>query len=187
AKAMGVSQVGGALVSDVSADSPAERAGLKRGDIIEQVNGKAVTDSNQLRMNISMMHPDSRVSLKVRRDGSERDLSATLGEMPNQQASAENNSEGTKSSFSGVSVEDLDRQTARQLGLPANTTGVVVTGINPSSAAADTDLHKGDVIQEVNHQPVHNTADFERAMHNNAKQENLLLVNRQGHTLYVAV
>ena len=186
AKAMGVKEVGGALVSDVSADSPAERAGLERGDIIQDVNGKPVTDSNQLRMNISMMHPDSRVTLKVLRNGSERELSATLGELPTQQASVENNSQGSKSSFSGVSVEDLDRQTARQLGLPANSTGVVVTDISPSSPAADSNLRKGDVIQEINHQPVRNTADFERVMHN-SKQENLLLVNRQGHTVYVAV
>ena len=67
-----------------------------------------------------------------------------------------------------------------------NSTGVVVTGISPSSPAADSGLRKGDVIQEVNRQPVKNTADFERAMRN-SKEESLLLVNRQGHTLYVAV
>lgn len=186
AKAMGVKEVGGALVSDVSADSPASRAGLQRGDIIQDVDGKPVTDSNQLRMNISMMHPDSRVTLKVLRNGSERELSATLAEMPTQEARVENNGQGSKSSFSGVSVEDLDRQTARQLGLPANATGVVVTGISPSSPAADSELRKGDVIQEINHQPVRNTADFERAMRN-SKEESLLMINRQGHTLFVAV
>ena len=186
AKAMGVKEVGGALVSDVSADSPAERAGLKRGDIIVDVNGKPVTDSNQLRMNISMMHPDARVTLKVRRDGSEREMSVNLAELPTQEASVEKGSQGSKNSFSGVSVEDLDRETVRQLGLPAGATGVVVTRISPSSPAADSGLRKGDVIQEVNRQPVRNTADFERAMRN-SKDESLLLVNRQGHTMYVAV
>jgi serine protease Do len=186
AKAMGVKEVGGALVSDVSADSPAERAGLKRGDIIVDVNGKPVTDSNQLRMNISMMHPDAHVTLKVRRDGSEREMSVNLAELPTQEASVEKGSQGNKNSFSGVSVEDLDRQTARQLGLPAGANGVVVTRISPSSPAADSGLRKGDVIQEVNRQPVRNTADFERAMRN-SKDESLLLVNRQGHTMYVAV
>jgi serine protease Do len=186
ARAMGVKEAGGALVSDVSADSPAERAGLKRGDVILEVNSKPVTDSNQLRMNISMMHPDSRVTLKVWRDGSAREMTASLAELPTQEASLGRESQGSKNSFSGVSVEDLDRQTARDLGLPASATGVVVTGISPSSPAADSGLRKGDVIQEVNRQPVRNTADFERAMRN-SKEESLLLVNRQGHTLYVAV
>jgi S1-C subfamily serine protease len=70
--------------------------------------------------------------------------------------------------------------------LPANASGVVVTGISPSSPAADSGLRKGDVIQEVNRQQVRNTADFERAMRS-SKDESLLLVNRQGHTMYVAV
>jgi len=83
-------------------------------------------------------------------------------------------------------VEDLDAQTARQLQLPASTTGVVVTGISPSSPAADSGLQRGDVIAEVNRQPVKNTSDFERAMRN-SKDETLLLVNRQGTTLYVTV
>ena len=83
-------------------------------------------------------------------------------------------------------MQNLDPQTAHQLGIPANTPGVVVTKINPSSAAADSELQRGDVIQEVNHKPIHNTADFESAMRN-SKDQTLLLVNRQGSTMYVAV
>ena len=186
AKAFNVKEATGALVSDVSADSPAQRAGLERGDIILDVNGKPVTDSNQLRMNISMMRPETRVDLKVLRNGAERDMSATLAELPTKEASLNKNSEGSKSSLSGVSVDNLDAETARQLGLPASAGGVVVTGISPSSPAADSGLQRGDVIQEVNRQKVRNTADFERAMQN-SKDETLLLVNRQGHTMYVAV
>jgi serine protease Do len=186
AKAFGVTEATGALVSDVSPDSPAQRAGLQRGDIILDVDGKPVTDSNQLRMNISMMPPETRVDLKVLRNGSERDVTAKLEELPVKEASLGQESHGTKSSLSGVSVDNLDAETARQLGLPANAGGVVVTGISPSSPAADSGLQRGDVIQEVNRQPVKNTMDFERAMHN-SKDETLLLVSRQGRTMYVAV
>jgi serine protease Do len=186
AKAFGAKEATGALVSDVSPDSPAQRAGLQRGDIILDVNGKPVVDSNQLRMNISMMHPETTVDLKVMRNGAERDLTAKLEELPTKEASVENPSQGNKSSLSGVSVEDLDAQTARQLGLAPTTKGVVVTRINPASAAADSGLQRGDVIQEVNRQPVRNTEDFERAM-SNSKNETLLLVNRDGRTMYVAV
>lgn len=86
----------------------------------------------------------------------------------------------------GVSVENVNARTARELGLPATSAGVVVTDIDPGSHAAHSGLQRGDVIQEVNHQAVRNTSDFERAL-GNSKDEALLLVNRQGSTRYVAV
>jgi serine protease Do len=85
-----------------------------------------------------------------------------------------------------VSVEDLDADTAKELGLPASTKGVVVTGVDPSSPKADSGLRQGDVIQEVNHTPVRNVAEFEQAMHKAGKEEALLLVNRGGTTLFIA-
>jgi serine protease Do len=186
AKAFGVKEFTGALVGEVTANSPAQKSGLQNGDIILELNGKPVTDANQLRMSISMMTPGTAVHLKVMRNGADRDVSVTLGELPTEQASAENPSGDSKSELSGISVQDVDAQTARQLGVPANTAGVVVTKVDPSSAAADSGLQRGDVIQEVNHKAVRNTADFEAAMRN-SKDQTLLLVNRQGSTLYVAV
>jgi serine protease Do len=184
AKSFGVQEARGALVSDVSPNSPAQKAGLERGDIIVELNGKPVSDANELRMTVSMMHPQTDVHLKVLRNGAERDLTVNLGELPVKEASLENTGGGTKSSLSGVSVENLDADTAQQLGLPANSHGVVVTGISPSSEAADSGLQRGDVIQEVNRQPVRNTQDFERALHG-SNGPNLLLVNRQGTTMYL--
>jgi len=186
AKAFGEKEPHGALVGDVSPDSPAQRSGLLKGDIILELNGKPVEDANQLRMSISMMRPDAAVTLKVFRNGAEREVAVKLAELPVKEASVRSDSGATKSALAGVSVEDVDTQTARQLGLPANTAGVVVTGISPSSPAVDSGLRRGDVIQEVNRQPVKNTSDFERAMRN-SKDQTLLLVNRQGSTMYVAV
>jgi serine protease Do len=186
-KAFGEKDLRGALVGDVSPNSPAQKSGLQRGDIILELNGTPVNDANQLRMSISMMQPGANVKLTVMRNGSEREVAVTLGELPTKEASAKGNSQGSESSaLSGVSVENLDPDTARQVGVPANTQGVVVTDISPSSPAAGSGLQRGDVIQEVNHQPVKNTSDFERAVRN-SKEENLLLVNRQGNTMYVAV
>jgi serine protease Do len=186
AKAFNANQTTGALVGDVSANSPAQKSGLQNGDIILELNGKPVSDANQLRMSISMMSPGTEVHLKVLRNGAASNFTVTLGELPTERAAAEKNANGTKSELSGISVEDMDAQTARQLGVPANTAGVVVTDISPSSPAADSGLQRGDVIQEVNRKPVHNTADFESAMRN-SKDQTLLLVNRQGSTMYVAV
>jgi len=186
ARAFGDKDLSGALVGDVSPNSPAQKAGLQKGDIITSMNGKPVNDSNDLRMTVSMMAPGSRVDLKVTRDGAVRDIPVTLEEMPGTQAELRQKGDATKSSLSGVSVQDLDSETARQFRVPANTQGVVVTDINPSSTAADSGLQPGDVIQQVNRQPVKNTADFDRAM-SASKDETLLLVNRQGTTMYVAV
>jgi serine protease Do len=186
AKAFGEKEPHGALVGDVSPDSPAQRSGLLKGDIILELNGKPVEDANQLRMSISMMSPDAGVTLKLFRGGAERQVAVKLAELPVQEASVRSEPAGAKSALSGVAVEDVDAQTARQLGLPASTAGVVVTSISPSSPAVDSGLRRGDVIQEVNRQPVKNTSDFERAMRN-SKDQTLLLVNRQGSTMYVAV
>jgi serine protease Do len=89
------------------------------------------------------------------------------------------------SALEGVEVQSLDAQTAKQLGLPSESKGVVVNDISPSSPVAETGLRRGDVIQEVNHQPVKNVAEFEHAM-KKAGKDSLLLVNRRGNTLFLA-
>jgi serine protease Do len=185
AKSFGEKQAQGALVGDVSANSPAQKAGLERGDIVLDVNGKPVIDSNDLRLTISMMAPGTDADLKVLRNASERDINVKLGDMPGTETAAthENNDSG-QHALSGVSVENLDASAAQNLGLPATTQGVVVTNVDPSSNAADAGLRQGDVIQEVNRQPVRNTSDFERALGNSNKTP-LLLVNRNGNTMYL--
>jgi serine protease Do len=186
AKAFGNDETQGALVGDVSPNSPAQKGGLERGDIILEVNGKPVADSNDLRMTISMMQPDSDVKLRVFHNGTQRDVAIHLSELPTETASVKPQGEHAQSSLSGVSVENIDSQSAQDLKLPANTQGVVVTDVDPASQAADAGLHPGDVIQEVNHKPVKNTSDFEQALHS-SKEANLLLVNRHGSTMFLAV
>ena len=188
AKAFGVTETRGALVGDVTPDSPASRAGLQKGDIITQVNGKVVEDANQLRMSISMMPTDATVAMKVVRNVATREMTAKLAEFPTtaERAERESGSKPGSSSLDGISVENLDAQTMKELHLPAGTAGVVVTEISPSSAAASSGLRRGDVIQEVNRKPVKNVAEFERAMRT-AGSDPLLLANRQGNTLYIAL
>ena len=184
AEAFGQKNLTGALVGDVTADSPAQRAGLHKGDIITEVNGKPVSGANDLRMTISMMQPGTSVQVKAIRDGQVRDFTANLADLPGTQASNRQPGEKSESALQGVQVQNLDNQTARQLDLPAGTAGVVVSNISPSSPAADSGLRRGDVIQEVNHKPVTNVSDFEQAVRA-SKNSPLLLVNRQGTTMYV--
>jgi len=185
AKAFGEAAPRGALVGDVEPGSPAQKSGLEKGDIVVALDGKPITDSNQLRMSISMMAPGTTANLKVWRNGSEHDIAVKLGELPAENVRASAAPENPQGALEGVTVENVTDQTAQQLGLPDRTKGVVVTDINPSSPVADSGLQRGDVIQEVNHQSVTDVTDFERAMQRAGKNP-LLLVNRQGHTLFIA-
>jgi len=187
AKALGLNGPEGALISAISPDSPAEHAGLKVGDVILDINGARVSERNQLRMQVSFMNPDQSVKLKVFRNGQNLDMTVRLSEMPGEKvakAGAEN--QDHDAALQGVSVEDLDARTARQLGLPASTTGVVVTEVDPASQAARADLREGDVIQQVNRQPVTSASDFARAVKKSSGAP-LLLVNRGGNEMFLAV
>jgi serine protease Do len=187
AKALGLSGPNGALVSNVMPDSAAQRAGVQTGDVITEVNGTPITESNQLRMIISMMNPGQTVNLKIFRSGKDETLTARLNEMPGEKVErASNDNKDSADVLAGVSVQDLDAQTARQLGLPVTAKGVVVTDVDPASPAAASGLHEGDVIQEVNRQPVRNAAEFNRAVRK-ANGESLLLVNRNGNQIFLAV
>jgi serine protease Do len=184
AKAFNTTVTSGALVGDVTPNSPAERAGLQKGDIIRDVDGKPVENSNQLRNDLSMRQPDSRVTLKVDRNGSIRTMEVTLAELPTEQArnEAAPKSEGA---VEGLNVENLTPEVARELHLSPQTKGVVVTDVDPASKAADAGLRKGDVIQEVNRRPVANREQFEAAM-SHSGGNTLFLVNREGNTMFVA-
>jgi len=187
AKALGVSETNGALVGDVTANSPASKAGLQKGDIILDVNGEAVTDANQLRLKIGTLDPNAKVNLKVLRDGKTMAIPVQLGEFPSKEerASVDKDENSTKL---GVTVENLSAEAAQQLKLAPQTKGVVVNEVNPSSRAAEAGLQPGDVIQQVNRKAVSDVDDFKQAI-NSAKTDSplLLLVNRSGNTLFLAV
>jgi len=185
AKAFGEKEARGIVVGDVSGDGPAKEAGVQRGDILLEVNGKTVTSSNELRNHISMMQPGSSVELKVLRNGAEKQISVKLAEMPTETAKVNSDGEGESKALEGVEVTNLNGQIAQELGIPPATRGVVVSGIDPSSKMADSGLRRGDVIQEVNHQPVKNVSEFQSAIKKSGSDP-LLLVNRGGRTLFIA-
>jgi serine protease Do len=186
AKAFHEPQVSGALVGDVTPNSPAQTAGLEKGDIILGIDGTPVNSSAELRIHVSLMAPGTKVNVKVFRDGAEKTFPLTLAEMPSETARNEQPANSSEDALQGITVENVTAQTAQQLGLPPTAAGVVVSNVDPDSKAADSGLKRGDVIQEVNHKAVRNTSDFESAMRN-AKDETLLLVNRQGTTMFLAV
>jgi serine protease Do len=176
------------VVGEITADSPAAHSDLKQGDIILAVNGKPVDDANQLRLEIGLLSPGSTVNLSVLRAGTPQQVSVKMGAFPSKEERASVEKNATGSSLEGVSVESLTPETAREMKLDPATRGVVVANIDPSSHAADAGLREGDVIQQVNHQSVKSVQDFDRAVSSAKKDDpTLLLINREGNTLFVAV
>lgn len=181
-------QVTGALVGDVTADSPASRAGLQKGDIILAINGEAINDANELRLKIGLMNPNSKVDLKVLRDGRAQQIAVQLGEFPSTEERASVDKGSAEGALAGVSVENITREMAQQLKISPQTKGVVVDEVSASSAAAEAGLKQGDVIQQVNHHAVTNVSEFTQAVKSATKDNPiLLLVNRQGNTMFLAV
>jgi len=185
AKQFGLSGPGGALVSEVSPDSPASKAGLKRGDVILKVNGQPVNSANDLRLRISQTPPGTDVKLQVSRDSKLLDVTVDLGEFPEKEANA-TPGESNGGGLQGVNVQDLSPDLAQQLNLPAGIHGVVVSDVDPASPAA-AELQRGDVIQEVNHKPISNVEQYKQAVSAAGDQPVLLLVDRGGVTQYVVV
>lgn len=189
AKSFQLTDTRGVLIGEVPPGSPAAKAGIQRGDVVVEMNGERMEDSNQLRLKTSMTPPGTTVQIKLLRDGAEKTVSVKLGELsPDQSRKRPNVSPDSGSNaLDGVTVDDLDYDTLRQLGLPSATKGVVVTSVEPGSPAEDAGLQPGDVIQEVNRTRISNRNDFERAIRRSPGRTVLLLVYRMGSTSYVAV
>jgi len=186
AKQFGVGEARGVLIGDVSADTPGARAGMKRGDVVLQLNGQPVNSANELRLQISQMAPGTAVKLQILRDGKTQDLNITLGELPEESEKAAPG-ENSSGALQGVEVQELTPEVAQELDLPARTRGVVVSDVEPSSLAAAAGLNRGDVIQEVNHKPVASIEQYRQAVAAAGDQSVLLLVNQHGITQYVVV
>ena len=166
AQAFSEKEAHGALVGEVTPDSPAKQGGLQRGDIIVDVNGKPVAGANDLRMTISLMAPGTPVTLRVLRNGVIIEMPVTLGTLPTTEAAVtpDSGSSGA-SALSGVTMKKpSDASTALDLGLPPTAQGVVITNVDPASDAAEAGLQKGDVIQEVNRRPIKDVSQFDQAL-----------------------
>jgi serine protease Do len=187
AAALGAKNIGGALVSSVEADSAAARAGVKRGDVITSFDGHAVTDPNALRNRVADTNPGSRVPLVVTRDGVEHDMTVQLDEVKSAAARPAGTPDvGNGKAALGVSVTPLNPALAAEVGVPSDLHGLLVEDVRVDSPAADAGLQPGDVIQEVNRQPV-TTVDQLRSAAARRANPMLLLVNRSGHELFLTV
>jgi serine protease Do len=179
----------GALVGDVTPKSPAEKAGLENGDLILEFNGKKVTDSRHLKLEVARVQPGESVPVKILRDGSTKTLEVTVKEIPGTEhlAKNDNHKDDDSGTLNGVTVADLDGAARQQFDLPGNVRGVVITEVDPNSAAAEAGLKPGDVIQEINRKPVRTAEEAVKMTEKAADKTTLLRVWREGGSRYVAV
>jgi Do/DeqQ family serine protease len=178
----------GAIVTDVSPDSPAAKAGLKGDDVILDFNGKPVTDSRSLSFAVADTTPGREATVRILRDGKEENLQVKIGEQPgDQQLASASATKGDNSVLNGVEVTDLDAASRNEFDVPPRVHGALVTDVDPTSASAEAGLSAGDVIMEINHQPVRSADDAVRLTEHAASRKTLLkLWSRDGiHFLVV--
>ncbi|MBZ5563299.1 MAG: DegQ family serine endoprotease [Acidobacteriia bacterium] len=188
AKQFNVPDTSGALVQNVTPDGPAEKAGLKAGDVIRKINGQFVENQDQLTAQITNLNPGSTVTLDILRDGKPMTIKATLGERPsNLGLRAGVGAAPSQGTLRGITVQNLTPAIRQQLGLPSQVHGVVISDIDPNCPAAQQGLGQGDVIESINRQPVNSVADFNRLAGEAKGNDTLLRVNHQGQSVFVVI
>ena len=184
AKSLDIKETAGALVSGVEKDSPADKAGLKRGDLITGIDTKEVDDSTGLRNMIASTAPGTKIDVKIIRDGKMQTETVVLGEYKEHAVVKKTEYDNA---LKGISVQDLTPGLRDKLGLPENVKGVVVTGVSPELAGQRL-LQPNDVIEEVNRTTIQNVQDYDQAASRiGAKDTVLLLIYREGGSVYLTI
>ena len=184
-KSFNVEQKEGALISQVYEGSPAERAGLKTGDIIVQIDGKKIKDSQDVVREVLKRQVGQKILFEVNRDEKRVEIPVTTTQMPS--TPTERKPAGPGKEWFGLRVTTVTPDIAKQLGL-AKAEGVVIEGVEMGSAAQGAGLRKGDVILEVNRQRIKDENDYRNEMEKiKPEQGALLLVSREGSTFFISL
>jgi serine protease Do len=196
AKQFGLSEGGGALVNKVLPKSPAVDAGIRKGDVITAFNGKTVDSPGALRNVVAQTSVGTSVKVQLLRDKKAMSVEVKVAEQPKDLAKAgsdedeESVQEDAKGGgvLSGLEVRNLTPDIARQLGLGSGAAGVVVNDVATGSPAEEAGVQQGDVIVEINREPVRNLNDYRKLSGKvGRKGEALLLINRRGNDLYIGI
>lgn len=171
----------GALVSDVVPGGPAEKAGLKRGDIILEMNGNTIKDYHDLPRKVSLMSPGEAVTFKVFREGKSSLISSVVGELKEE---GEKVAQDVQTRL-GISIQNVTPEIAAELKMK-KAEGVVVTNVESGSLAGEAGMQRGDVILEVNREPINTVKEFNAIIQKSVKSV-LFLMYRNGSTFYLSI
>jgi S1-C subfamily serine protease len=192
AQSLNLPSAQGAIVTSVSNGGPAEKAGLKRGDVITAVNKQTVTDNNRLRNIVASLPPGSSVEVTALRNGRDQNFQVALAELPDRAEPASDDegaasTGGVPSGKFGITVQTLTADAAQRYGLDANDDGLLVTRVDPAGSAADAGIRQGDLIQEVNRQAVKTPAEFSAAIQRSGAKPALVLLKRRSAVIYLTL
>jgi len=181
-----VPDLSGVLINMVEPGGPAEKGGLKQGDVIRTFNGQTVDGADRFRALVAGTSPNSDIALGILRDGQPLTLKVNLSEQPGTKADGSTGRPSSESTLRGITAQELTPSIRDQLGLSPQTRGVVINDLEQDSPAAQQGLQPGDVIESINRQPVRSLQDFDR-LAAQATGDTLLRVNRQGASAFVVI
>lgn len=185
----------GVLVGDVFKDQPAEKAGMKRGDIILSIDSRIVSNTNELRNEVATVHPGKKVPIELLRDGKKQTVYVTMSGRDKEEKkkesdngkSADNNESADVSSKLGIKGGNITNEHIEQLNLDKNIKGVIVLDVSENSPAALAGIQQNDIILEINRKAINNVQAFKQAMKDIKSNDSvLLLIQREGNTFYKA-
>jgi serine protease Do len=182
----------GAIITSVSAGGPAQRAGIQRGDVVTAINNQPVVDHNSLRNLVASLPPGTNASVTLVRGGREQKVQVALAELeqnrerPESEESSDREGPAGSERF-GLTLQPLTAQSASRYGLDADDQGLLVTRVDPASQAATAGIRQGDLIQEVNRQPVRTFAELNSAIQQSGSRPALVLIKRRNAVIYVTL
>jgi Do/DeqQ family serine protease len=196
AESFGLKDVNGILINSVKPGSPADKAGIKQGDVITAINDAKVGDTNELRNKVANTAPGTEIGLTVLREGKEQNINVKLAEFSVEKTAANNDSGDNEQGSSedsqpggkfGITVQPLTPAIANQLGLDNASEGVVIANVQEGSKAEDAGLQRGDVILQINRQTVNSLEDVKTSLAKSGEKPALMLINRQNQTIYITI